>query len=72
MLAWYRWFDKTQAGLLPGSFRWRGRTEDGIDELNPKTLTSGAFMLDVMTVPIGGGLQFQERGMAKWRHSGVL
>jgi len=42
MVAWSSWFNRTQAGLLPGSYRWQGRTENGIDELNPKTLTSGA------------------------------
>ena len=38
---WYNWFNETQKGLTPGSFRWRGRNASAIFELNPKTLTSG-------------------------------
>mmetsp|Transcript_7619 Transcript_7619/g.22485 ORF Transcript_7619/g.22485 Transcript_7619/m.22485 type:complete len:941 (+) Transcript_7619:605-3427(+) len=38
--AWFAWFHHTQAGQLPGAFRWRGR-EVNDHELNPKTLTSG-------------------------------
>ena len=41
LVAWYSWFDQTQAGLIPGTFRWRGRDPKAIRELNPKTLTSG-------------------------------
>ena len=39
--AWFSWYNTTQAGELPGSFRWRGRDSDTDQELNPKTLTSG-------------------------------
>ncbi|KAG2483058.1 hypothetical protein HYH03_018041 [Edaphochlamys debaryana] len=39
--AWYRWFNTTQAGPLPGSYRWHGRDPQATAELNPKTLTSG-------------------------------
>ena len=39
--AWYSWYNRTQAGPLPGSFRWRGRDSETDLELNPKTLTSG-------------------------------
>ena len=38
---WYNWFNETQKGSTPGSFRWRGRNASAIYELNPKTLTSG-------------------------------
>jgi mannosyl-oligosaccharide glucosidase len=41
MRAWYRWFNATQAGPVPGSYRWRGRDPTSSRELNPKTLTSG-------------------------------
>ncbi|XP_068625891.1 mannosyl-oligosaccharide glucosidase [Battus philenor] len=38
--AWYQWFQTTQKGEEPTSYRWRGREDDGM-QLNPKTLTSG-------------------------------
>ncbi|KAG2443621.1 hypothetical protein HXX76_001971 [Chlamydomonas incerta] len=41
LAAWYNWFNSTQAGPLPGSFRWHGRDPAAAAELNPKTLTSG-------------------------------
>ena len=39
--AWYDWFNTTQRGKLPGTYRWRGRDPHARRELNPKTLTSG-------------------------------
>lgn len=39
--SWYSWFNRTQAGTVPSSYRWRGRNATTNYELNPKTLTSG-------------------------------
>lgn len=39
--AWVTWYNTTQRGDLPGTYRWRGREDYKVDELNPKTLTSG-------------------------------
>ncbi|CAG0921569.1 unnamed protein product [Notodromas monacha] len=41
LVAWYYWFNTTQTGDLPGTYRWRGRDGETKRELNPKTLTSG-------------------------------
>ncbi|KOB68606.1 putative glucosidase i, partial [Operophtera brumata] len=38
--AWYNWFQTTQKGEEPTSYRWRGREDDGL-QLNPKSLSSG-------------------------------
>ncbi|KAL6776504.1 hypothetical protein ACKKBG_A21415 [Auxenochlorella protothecoides x Auxenochlorella symbiontica] len=41
LLAWYTWLNTTQAGPVPGSFRWRQRDNATTTELNPRTLASG-------------------------------
>lgn len=38
---WYNWYNSTQTGKRPLTYRWRGRDSKTNKELNPKTLTSG-------------------------------
>ena len=38
---WFQWYNRTQIGSVPFSYRWRGRNASSIVELNPKTLASG-------------------------------
>lgn len=41
LTVWYDWFNKSQIGYKPGSYRWRGRNPKIQTELNVKTLSSG-------------------------------
>ncbi|CAG2190003.1 MOGS [Mytilus edulis] len=38
---WFDWYNSTQRGSQPLTYRWRGRDFNPKHELNPKTLTSG-------------------------------
>ncbi|KAL3863051.1 hypothetical protein ACJMK2_004833 [Sinanodonta woodiana] len=38
---WYDWYNTSQVGERPSTYRWRGRDAQTRRELNPKTLTSG-------------------------------
>uniref|UniRef100_A0A5K3ES20 Mannosyl-oligosaccharide glucosidase n=1 Tax=Mesocestoides corti TaxID=53468 RepID=A0A5K3ES20_MESCO len=38
---WFVWFNTTQAGNVPTSYRWRGRPTNNPFQMNPLTLSSG-------------------------------
>ncbi|XP_054153186.1 mannosyl-oligosaccharide glucosidase-like [Oppia nitens] len=38
--SWFHWYNTSQSGSKPGTYRWRGRWQND-RELNPSTLTSG-------------------------------
>jgi hypothetical protein len=66
--AWYQWFNGTQAGPVPGSYRWRGREAGSHRELNPKTLTSG--LDDAPRASHPSGMHRDEPGWAGLHGSG--
>ncbi|KAL8604947.1 hypothetical protein ACOMHN_028575 [Nucella lapillus] len=39
--AWYAWYNTSQVGNTPSTYRWRGRDAKAVTQLNPLTLTSG-------------------------------
>lgn len=39
--AWINWYNTTQRGDVPGTYRWRGHEEYKPTEINPKTMASG-------------------------------
>lgn len=39
--AWYAWYNTSQLGSIPSTYRWRGRDDKITTHLNPLTLTSG-------------------------------
>ncbi|VDL97795.1 unnamed protein product [Schistocephalus solidus] len=39
--SWFVWFNTTQVGSLPTTYRWRGRPSNNPFQLNPLTLSSG-------------------------------
>jgi len=48
--AWYNWFNSTQEGPHPLTYRWKGRNETTDRELNPKVIGAGLHQSDLLHV----------------------
>lgn len=52
---WYQWLNRTQAGPVPFSYRWRGRNPQETHQLNPLTLSSGKLLCLVHVISLRKG-----------------